>query len=226
MIISENRVRRIIREELHRESNRYSAAAGKAWVEWSLSRWKGWELNESQGSGEIELDLINGARIARMLRDSGETLLASLIMNHDRPGASEYIWDQILKRGRESQRAWDIEFPLKQITFEGMSLHDMGFRDGVIAVTVGLSFGQPPIYDFSERISGEVKIDVDFYANDRHGKRVKLGELRQGGLSSSGKRSPPPGGLGDIKYASFALQDVSLDYLEHLVARRAAFSYI
>ena len=226
MRISESKIRKIIKEELSLETNRRAVAASAAWASWSLRTMGGRSLNEGQKGGELELRDISGAAVARMLRDSGETLLASLIMNHDRPGASEFIWDQILKQGRESSRTWSIDFPLERIVYEGMSLHDMGFRNGTIAVTVGLTFGQPPIHDFNERISGEVKIDVDFFVNDRHDKRIKLGELRQGGLRSSGKRSRPPGPLSDIKLASFALQDVSLDWFEHLIARREAAMYV
>lgn len=226
MRISESKIRKIIKEELSLETNRRAVAASAAWMSWSLRSLGSRSLNESQQGGELELRAISGSVVARMLRDSGETLLASLIMNHDRPGASEYIWDQILKRGSEHQRTWSIDFPLDKVVYEGMSLQDMGFRNGRIVVAVGLAFGQPPIYDFSERISGEVKIDVDFIVDDRYGKRIKFGELRQGGLRSSGKQSPPHGPLGDVKHARLALQDVDLDYLEHLVARREAFSYI
>lgn len=226
MRISESKIRKIVKEELSLEINRRAVAASSAWTSWSLRDLGNRSLNESHQGGEIELRAISGSVVARMLRDSGEPLLASLITNHDRPGASEYIWDQILKRGSEHQRAWSIDFPLDRVVYEGMSLQDMGFRNGKIVVTVGLAFGQPPIYDFSERISGEVKIDVDFNVDDRYGKRIKLGELRQGGLRSSGKKSPSHGSLADVKHARFALQDVDLDYLEHLVDRRDAFSYI
>ena len=203
MRLSESRIRRIIREELVKEGNRRAVAAG-----------------------DIELRAINGRVVARMLRDSGEPLLASLIMNSDRPGASEYIWDQILKQGKESQRHWTIDLPLENVVHRGMSLHDMGFRNCEIVVTVGLTFGAAPIYDFHERISGEVRIDVDFFADDRFGKRIRLGELRQGGLRSSGKFSPPPSSLSDVQHASFAAQDVDIGYLDHLVARREAAMYI
>ena len=226
MRISESKIRQIIKEELSLETNRRAVAASAAWASWSLRTMGGRSLNEGQKGGELELRDISGAAVARMLRDSGETLLASLIMNHDRPGASEFIWDQILKQGRESSRTWSIDFPLDKVVYEGMSLKDMGFRNGKVVVAVGLAFGQPPIYDFSERISGVVKIDVDFVVDDRYGKRIKFGELRQGGLRSSGKMSPPHGGLGDAKHSHLALQDVDLDYLEHLIARREAFSYI
>ena len=227
MRLSESRIRRIIREELVKEGNRRAVAAGQAWVEWSLTRWSGRSLNEGSGDGgDIELRAINGRVVARMLRDSGEPLLASLIMNSDRPGASEYIWDQILKQGKESQRHWTIDLPLENVVHRGMSLHDMGFRNCEIVVTVGLTFGAAPIYDFHERISGEVRIDVDFFADDRFGKRLRLGELRQGGLRSSGKFSPPPSSLSDVQHASFAAQDVDIGYLDHLVARREAAMYI
>jgi hypothetical protein len=112
MLLTEGRVRRIIKEELQLEVNRRAIAVSAAWMADVQRRHRGRRLNEGL-QGDIELRAINGRLIARMLRDSGETLLASLIMNSDRPGASEYIWDQILKRGKESQRSWRLDFHLR-----------------------------------------------------------------------------------------------------------------
>jgi hypothetical protein len=202
MRISEDRVRRIIREEL------------------TLLR----EMSEIPEQSEIELLEIDGRMVARMLRDEGETLISSLILNPDLPGANDYLWKQVLRKGEQVTRTWRVELPVDRIGHRGMSLRDMGYRDGEIEVIIGVRIGDPAIRDYSEYLLHMLKIDINFKVTDRYGKRMELGELRPGGYRNSRKHTGYPLPIDtNLRSCTFSPTGVSIDDLEDLAFSRGMY---
>jgi hypothetical protein len=162
--------------------------------------------------------------VARMLRDAGETLISSLILNPDLPGANDYLWKQVLRKGEEIARTWRVDFPVDRVGHRGMSLRDMGYSDGEIEVIIGVRIGDPAIRDFNDRLFDMLRIDINFNVTDRYGKRMELGELRPGGYANSRKhtRRPLPIDV-HLKSSLFSPTGVSIDDLENLAFRRGMY---
>ncbi len=205
MRITESMLRRIIREELG--------------------------LNERS---EIELLELDGGHVAQFLRDAGHQAPASVILNPDRPGVDEYLWEHVLKKGKESQRTWRAPIPLEKIGYHGMSLHDMGFRDGIVETIIGLSFGQPPIYDWdpdrrhARKLVDTLIMDVNFYITNPNNKKVQLGELRGGGILQKARTGAKDerASIHDFRHFKFAPENEFLmNYIRDVSQRRAGYLY-
>lgn len=205
MRITESQLRRIIREELG--------------------------INERS---EIELLELNGGHVAQFLKDEGHVAPASLILNPDRPGVDEYLWEHVLKKGKDSQRTWVVKMPLEKIGYHGMSLHDMGFREGLVEVIVGLSFGQPPIYDWdpdrrhSMKLVDTLIMDVNFYVKNPNNRQVQLGELRGGGIAQKARTGAKDAraSIHDFRYFRFAPENEFLmNYIRDVSHRRGGYFY-
>ncbi len=205
MRITESRIRRIIREELGIQEN-----------------------------SEIELLDLDGGHVAEFLRDAGHQAPASLILNPDRPGVEEYLWNHVLEKGEESQRTWRAPLPLEKIGYHGMSLHDMGFRDGVAEVIVGLSVGQAQVNDWdpdrrhAQKLVNTLIMDVNFYIVHPDGKKIQFGELRGGGIVQKARTGAKfdRASIQDFRYFRFAPENEFLmNYIRDVSHRRGGYFY-
>ncbi len=210
--------------ELGKMTSKYNLAEGKLQriirEELTLLR----EMSEIPERSEVELLEIDGRMVARMLRDGGETLISSLILNPDLPGANDYLWRHVLRKGKELGRTWRVEFPVDRVGYRGMSLRDMGYSDGELQVIIGVRVGDPAIRDYSEHLLHLLKIDINFNVTDRYGKRMELGELRPGGYKNVRKHTGYPLPIDtNLRSCTFSPTGVSIDDLEDLAFSRGMY---
>lgn len=195
MRISESKVRRIIRAELRRLS----------------------EVSEPPLKSKIELKDLNGRMVVELLRIGGQSDVASVIMNPDRPGTAEWIWKNVLREGNRASNTWHVPFPVKDVGYEGMSLHDFGYRNGQMQVSIAKISGEGPINDFDPRLAEKVQAHVRVSAEEaRGGSKVEIGKFRSPVMMRRVS-------LLDALDMRFSLTEISEEYLDRVAHTRGAY---
>jgi len=195
MRINESTLRSIIRSELRRLR----------------------EVSEPPLRSKIELRDLNGRMVVELLRVGGQPDVASVIMNPDRPGTAEWIWKNVLREGTRANNTWYVPFPVKDVGYEGMSLHDFGYRNGEMQVSISKFAEDGPIDNFDPRLAEKVNVSVRVYAEtERDRTKIVIGKFSSPVMM---RRST----LFDALDMRFSLTGISEEYLDRVAHTRGAY---